>query len=76
MESGLCKWSPLEGLTERDSDKGSVDLLGSSRVLFSKVLPHKTEMTKHMYFPVTCLGCPGKGMAPGEVAAADSARAK
>ena len=76
MERGLCKWSPLEGLTERDSDKGSVDLLGSSRVLFSKVFLHKTEMTKHIYFPVTCLGCPGMDMTPGEVAAADSARAK
>ena len=76
MERGLCKWSPLEGLTERDSDKGSVGLLGSSRVLFSKVFLHKTEMTKHMYFPVTCLGCPGMDMTPGEVAAADSARAK
>lgn len=59
--------------THRDSDKGSVGLIGSSRVLFIKVDPHKTEMTKCMHFPVTCLGCPGKGMTPGEVAAADSA---
>lgn len=50
------------------SDKGSARLLGTSRVLSVKVVPHKAEMTKLFYFPVTCLGYPGKSMTPGEAA--------